>query len=511
MTENESKEPVLEEEKTSASRYTLDEMVRSLKEGERNRDDQGELVTLEDGSVMRRVKRRKRRSNQSKKKKKEDRDKKIIVYQILGFVSFLVLAAAYLGFLFFRSNSSSYREKLEKNTADWLGAEVSINGLSIAPTSATINALDFSWGENSFVEELKLSAVSADTRMKDFLFGNFQGVDLGGKVGTLDLQMPQSDAPVVKPFEPNNYPYSFDFYYCESLAVNFGENAALRLENLNASYRYLIGSGHQSVINGGLLKLDGWSPFTIENATITFKKDAVNIVGLRLQDAERKSGELVVSGVVPLVKGADYHLDVTTGDFSVSSLFGDNLGRLFEGRLRTEQGVISFKQGETKPQSVVIPFTGDSMSIKKLPFLAVLDELFPEEGFLDPVFDKNGSAIFQWSQEGVGLKNIKLRQSSKMLLSGHILANHEGMLVGNLVIKLNKGILARQAIFKNNPGLEIDAGDTGYAVVRLKLSGTIEEPVDDFRQVIGMDHSLNLAPSEKANGDFENLFRELTE
>lgn len=499
------------ESKTSEGQYTLDEMVRALKEGERSKDDQGELVTLEDGSVVRRVKRRKRRSDQSKKKKKEARNKRMIIFQILGFVGFLMLIVVYLGFLFFRSNSSSYREDIEKNVANWLGAEVKINGLSVAPSSATVNSVDFTWGGESYVKEVKMVQIAADTRVKDFLLGKFQGIDIGGKSGVLKLQMPESKGQVVQPLDHNQYPYPFDLYYCDSLAVNFGDTDTFSLKNLNASYRYLTGSGHQATISGGTLLLEGWAPFPIENATLSLQKEAINVVGLRLQDPDLRGGELMLSGLVPLENNAEYHLNITTEEFSMHSLLGENLGRLFEGRVRTQLGVVAFKQGDAKPQSMAIPLTGDLMSVKKLPFLSVLDELFPEEGFLDPVFDNNGSAIFQWNRQGVGLKSIKFRQSSKMLLAGHILASHDGLLVGDLVIRLNKGILARQPIFRNNPGLISDENDTGYAVVRIKLGGTVEEPTDNFRRVIGIDNSLTPAPSEKANGDFESLFKELTE
>ena len=51
--------------------YTLDEMMKALRDGERERESTSEVVTRSDGSVVHRVKRRKRRSDQPEKTKSE--------------------------------------------------------------------------------------------------------------------------------------------------------------------------------------------------------------------------------------------------------------------------------------------------------------------------------------------------------------------------------------------------------------------------------------------------------
>ncbi len=51
--------------------YTLDEMMKALRDGEREREPTSEVVTRSDGSVVHRVKRRKRRSGQPEKTKSE--------------------------------------------------------------------------------------------------------------------------------------------------------------------------------------------------------------------------------------------------------------------------------------------------------------------------------------------------------------------------------------------------------------------------------------------------------
>jgi len=70
--------------------YSLDEMMKALRDKEREKEAQGEMVTRADGTLVRKVKRRKRRTDQPASASPE-KAKKSIIAKILIAASLCLL------------------------------------------------------------------------------------------------------------------------------------------------------------------------------------------------------------------------------------------------------------------------------------------------------------------------------------------------------------------------------------------------------------------------------------
>jgi len=117
--------------------YSLDEMMEALREQEREKDEQGEVVTRSDGSVARKVKKRRRRSDQPDKPSPEKEKKSLLLKIILATCLVLALFLG-AGFLLLNHNSKNYREGIEEIASEWSGAEVELKGYKRLPFSSQI-------------------------------------------------------------------------------------------------------------------------------------------------------------------------------------------------------------------------------------------------------------------------------------------------------------------------------------------------------------------------------------
>lgn len=501
--------PELSGNPEKAENYSLDEMVAALKGRDREKDGEGELVTREDGTTVRRVRKRKRRSQQPEKAKAEKKARKMIFLQLAGLLTLGLLLGGYFAYVFIRFNSSSFAANVEKNVTELVGAETKLDRLSVTPTGATAKNLTMEWGAGSFIKRLRLVDLKADTRLSDFVKVRLRGVDVGARQGELLLQNPTEAVMELPEIDPKAHAHAFELYYCQSLAVLFGEDPFARIKGTDAAFRHLNNSGYQVILNRGELELAGWSVLPISNATFTFRPGAVELAQLKLADPEGRGGEATLSGTVPLDRESEYQLFLTATDYPLENLLGKDLEAILGGRFTTSQGVVKGTVSEKEPTSIVVPFDAHEVSMSKLPMWTALDELFPDEGFLSPEFPDAATAVFQWSPSGVGVRSLKLRNASRLKLDGDIAVDRKGLLVGNLVLSINRGILGKQPLFTDNPGLETNSEDTGFARINIKLGGTVQAPTDNFREVLGMD--LQGARPESQVDGFEDLFNELTE
>jgi hypothetical protein len=159
----------------NSGNYSLDEIMKTLRDGERKKDEDGEVVTRDDGSLARKVRKRRRRSEQKEKAAPEKERNSLVLRasMLLGFFLFLLMVAI---FIVARFNSGSYAEQLEAKAKEWTGAEVNIHGPRITPGSVSATRAEFDWGNDSFLDQLTLRLISGDMRTSSFV-----GTKLGGQ------------------------------------------------------------------------------------------------------------------------------------------------------------------------------------------------------------------------------------------------------------------------------------------------------------------------------------------
>jgi hypothetical protein len=71
--------------------YSLEEMMKALRDKERAKEAQGEVVTRSDGTIARKVKRRRRRSGQASENNPEREKKRLLLKVVIGATLILIL------------------------------------------------------------------------------------------------------------------------------------------------------------------------------------------------------------------------------------------------------------------------------------------------------------------------------------------------------------------------------------------------------------------------------------
>ncbi|MGJ8697263.1 MAG: hypothetical protein ACSHYF_13175 [Verrucomicrobiaceae bacterium] len=501
-----------EEGQESQENYSLDEIMRTLREGERQKEEKGEIVTRDDGTVARRVRRRKRRSEQPEKEAKDPKKEKksLLVKVSLSVGVFLLFLLGSL-FLLLAFNTKSYEEKLETRIGDWTGAETEFTKTTVFPGSISVEQADFNWPDASHLDTLHLRKLTGDVNVTSFLGGRLGGQGFGAKFGTLTLKSPTDSGDVGLDLEPGEFPFDFQRYYCEGLDVNFGKDGQARVKQGEVSLRHLPGEGFRITVGDGILQLKGWEDFSIDNGLIKFPSGELDVVSLRLQDPARAGKGLehsiLVAGKLSLTPGEVSQLEISSDNFPVNYLVGKDLGQFFLGSVRNVDGVVRYRMGSDQLDQVVLPFESDNLQLLRFPLLADLLRLFPETQDDEFVFSDGASGVFRWSPKGGAIENLKMTNKN-LRMEGDILISSEGQLGGRFRVWISLGFINGDPKWKNHPGFARREG--GFAVIDVKLGGTAEFPDDDFRVKTGIEPILDRGTEENVDS-IDDLWKELTQ
>ncbi len=514
-------------EEDNRDHYSLDDIMDSLRDSEKEKGEQGEIVTRSDGSKARKVRRRKRRSDQPESAKKKStkevkaaQKKKSLILKVTCSVGFLL--ALFLGglFMMIRYNSENYASQVEEGVGEWTGSEVDFTGLKVLPGSISMNEARFDWGEGYFTKALTLKKVSGHAKVASFLGKKMGGQEIGGVKGVLELCIPPGGGSWIEGLAEEKFPYNFQRYYCDGLNVLFGESDFFQFQNTHASLRYLTGSGWKLHLDGGLLTIKGWEPFPVKLGLLDFHEGEVEISSLKLQRPESLdslyNSNISVSGRIPLKIGEQAVLDIETKNFSLEGLFGKNLGKLFRGSIRAiEDSKLTFTVGSDGIDDIFMPFVGDHVTLRGFPFIRDLHELFPDKGFETIRLNHAIDGVFRYLPQGMGIKNLKMSDETQFLRfgKGNIFVSHDGNIKGRMQIFISRGLINGDPAVKALSGFVSSTNDKiGYSVIDVQLGGTVDLPQDNFREVVGM-HVNGTGPNFDQDGgeSFENLFEKLIE
>lgn len=495
------KSPPEEELSAEASRlqkeqYSLDEMMKALRDKEREKEEAGEMVTRSDGSLARKVKRRRRRSEQPNKANPERARRGLMIKIVSGAVLLLLLFLTGL-FLLIYQNSKGYREKLEEQTAAWTGAEVELGGLKRLPFSCQINQARFQWGESSYVRDLQVRKVTGDVGFSSFLGARPGGLRLGGVSGKMTLQTPMEAWEGISLTDEEEFPFDFDQYYCDALDVSFGDGELARIKDAAAIMSYEGAEGYQVTIDEGFFSFKGWEDFVIANALLRFKQGMVEVKSLslehKLQDGLTFGSQLDLTGTVKLKEGEQGKLELSTEGFPLGLLVGEKLARFIDGSVISSKGNVMFTVGQEDIDEIYVDFEGDSARMSALPFVENLPALFPERGF-DALEFTSGitraplSGTLRVRPSGMALENLRMAKQG-IRLEGDMIVASDGRIGGRFKMSLNRFFLSSHPKLKDSP-LLAGSEDSGYVTVEFPVGGTLRDPKDGFLRAIAPDSGV---------------------
>lgn len=497
----------------SQQSISLDEMMKKLRENERQKDEAGEMVTRSDGSTARRVRRRKRRSEQKEKKETKEASKKSVIIKsafLVGFFLFLLMAGLFTLVAF---NSDRYEEKLESRLGEWVGADVDLITHKLLPGSIEANRVSLVWPEDSHVSELTINRIEGNINFTSLLGARLGGQAVGGRNGTLVLRSPETPGQVVKEIFPADYPFNFNRYFCNLLDVQFGDTGQLSLKGAETSLRHFSNEGFRALVSGGTFQLQGWPDFEISNALLRFSDDGVKLDPVRLStitdSAYHTSSALTLKGTIPLKRGEKAQLNFALTDFPVDVITGNHMGSFFSGSIReTTEGVAFYTAGNDSLDSMVLPFKGDRFVLKRFPVVENLKKILFEDVEEELVFNSDIGGLFRWSSRGSSIENLEM-SNKNIRLEGGLVISAAGKIRGKITLWISMGFINDKPRLKNHPAFSRRGGEgNGYAIIDVNLMGTTKLPDDDFGVTVGFQ-SMGNEQEKKARKSVEELWDSL--
>ena len=506
--------------KQDGQNYSLDEMMDRLRSDEQEKLTQknkadGELVTRKDGSQALKVRKRRRRSVQPDKNSNNLSPK--VKWTILaGTLGVGIIFTAAIIFIIAKYNGRSFKEKTESIIAEITNAQKSeISKLRITPISAKATTFSIDWGNHTFLKRAEFNNLRSDIKPASFITSKWKGPEIVTSTGQIYLQKPLLSAETTSDTSPS--PYDFGSYRCNQLDIYFGQNPdAPAIKELQISLRKTNTEIHQIVFQGGKVIIPDWPDCRLSSGIITLNAEDAQIETL-ISAENSKSGALKITGRIPKNTQKNIKLNVKATNYPIHELLGTELGKLVLGNVQSDLGEISYDYDNPSASGLKfsLPFNSNYIRITSFPFLTILKDFTNNSKYVRPSFTNCEGDIIR-TASGVSLNNIDFVSNSLISLLGDIHVGSDRKLSGTLDV----GIPV--SAFIGSPPKPFTGPRDGLYYVKLTLSGTIQNPHDNLRELLSpytrakenlprpRSHTELLrtpTPNEKMEDAFENLSR----
>ena len=465
----------------------------------------GELVTRADGTQAIRVRKRKRRSEQPKREELK-RLKRTRAMQIGGVLASLIVLTLIIGGAFVYTNTAPYRKRLSDAISQHLGANAEFKMFRVTPVSANADAVTLNWQNGGFLKEVKLRGVTA--RLSPLsLFGRaLTGDELMAREGEIILQTPAPAKSAASDNPDGVTAVSFDRAVISKLNLCFGDPAAaaFMITGTEASLSVVENKSWQSLnLHRGSLPLHGWPPLRIDRALMDIQPAGTDIIGLRLMDSLSPRGDLDLAGSInTLTPEARSTLSVKLRTFNLADLLGPEIGTLINLRLDTrdvpDSNYLAFPAANPAEAELAIAFTNSlssSNSLTGLRFLAFLARSLDDSYYEKPEFDE-ATGMIRRKADVIEFSELHLERKNNICVKGNFSVAADKTLSGTLEIGLPDTVIG----LSENPKLEaiFSPESNNFRWVKVKLSGTLARPADDFAETYDAAAADSPAPDPDA-------------
>lgn len=470
-------------------KYTIDEMLERLRRKEPSSGaPEGEWVTRPDGSQVLKVRRRRRRSKQPQKDlERKKRRRRLFTVGGASAVLFL-LAVGFVGWLIFL-NSTAYRDGVVSTLGRWTGAQISFHQFRATPVGVGASRVEAVWAEDSPAARLVLQNLQGSLSLGSHLRAQWKGESIRAATGELVLRSGtpspigtgfDGPAPLQLPVRAANFTVRF----------GSGERPAAMITGADATFVVPDPDFPASnlVIQDGRFRLEPWGLFNVRFASVRMAPDGVRVGNIQLVPETAPESEIRFVGEdLPALglAGGVSELRVTLKDLSSEILFGEGLGRILDGRFETPAGEAAASLlllDVTDPGSVrmVVPFQASlaaNVSLLKLNVFPELAAALDDPRLSRPKFQTEARGYLRRDSAQVRIEGLELLSEGLLKVKGHMTAKG-GNLSGSLEIGLPEhsvdavGSGPLQDLFSPSEG--------GYQWITVQLSGTLNEPKDDF-------------------------------
>ena len=540
--------------------YSIDQIMERLRNrGTDPSPEDGELVTRVDGSQAIRVSKRKRRTRQPDKERRLRR-RRMHVFQLAGSLILVALFVLGSGLALVYANSGFFRKGLMEKITAATGSKVKLEQFRMNPRSANAALIELEWPQSELLKKILARGLVATVSPQSFLGGRMTGdevvaqqaiVWLGApdqetrpKIGTKDIPTsqiqfarlaankcdvifgdPLSPVASLEDSEISYFPSIDEPVVLEDLLDNdsvsfLDEEKSLSgmLDNradLNGRANHFPGSGasvSRLLANRGELAIKDWPKLQVDRGQLEFTDGTVKVLGLRLRSDKESGGTLEFSGKLsPYVVGHASRLSVVASNFPLEEIAGDELGKIFSGRIESDPiapSELLIGGGREAIASMSLSFRctpNSSLALHGLPFLKILSNVLNDDWFEQPVFTGDVIGTLRREGTGVSITDLDLQSRERMAVRGSIRYGSERAYAGVLEIGIAPTVI--KASGSRRMDLLFGPPEGNFRWVSLKVSGTAASPADDFEAKY--DAAGRGATGEKPAGKVPS-FEELT-
>lgn len=485
----------MSEEKSDKSTYSVDEMMDRLRDDDREKQAESELVTREDGTQVMRVKKRKRRSKQ-KKVEEAKRRKRLVFLRTLSLITVPLFLGLGVVFLLAKYSSPSFTESIEASLWEKTGARSKVSNIQPFGTKLSANTVQLNWPDGSRLDQMRASKLKGDLSLYSFLTGRFKGVELKAGEGYL-ISSGREGRKVGKPKAEAGDFTGFDRYTSDRFSFYFGrKNSSFRLEDSRVRYTSTDYS-QQLFLTGGQLSAGSWGLVPLKRATFEFIDDTIKVVSLRFEEEERS---LKLSGELDL-KDSIHRLTVEVAKGTLENVAGFGHGHFFDSNIKGTTGTLVFRPWSYSTHEMTMNCNPDFLVVRNFPFQSKLEELYGDSKFTKFEFEVDNDFEVIRKSSGSEIRNLNLVELGVLAIKGTVNIT-DNQLSGSLLVGLpdHRKLTLRadqvKALFSRG---KLEEGFFWYEV---ELSGSASEPIDNFSQYFG---------SVQAPRSSEDLFEQLTQ
>jgi len=497
--------------------YSIDEIMERLKKApEKNRGEDGELITREDGTQAIRVRKRKRRTRQPQREREKLEQKRRFVRVIAGLAVLILLTGVFAGCIIY-SNSNPFRNSLIQKIRSSTGAEVEINQFRMNPTGANANTIALTWPEGFPIASLHARGLRASTSIPSFFGGTFGGAELLASEGTLAWR-PAANGKSAIAIDAGGIDFQRISIARFSLLPEQTAQHTFNLRNSEASFYPNIGTGGraQMRLNGGNLQVRGLPDIKLDRAFIEFRGDEIHLAGAKLLHGSDLLGEFTITGNIPaLDPNADASLSLETSSFRIEGIIGERMGRILTGRIDSSQAsganMLRFPVADPTAGTLELNFKSSlnsPMMFRGFNFLAELAMLLEEPWFEQPYFESDVTGTIRRSGGTVELRNIHAEHRNRMAIRGNLRLDPNERMSGRIEVGLSPALVATAPTRRLDPVISEASG--GYRWISIEIGGTISAPTDNFMAIVDNPPSrTTVEPYTPPGGgtSFEDLTR----
>jgi hypothetical protein len=471
-------------------KYSFEEMMERLKNrAAEPTQEEGELVTRADGSVVIKVRRRKRRSHQPHKTQ-EKRSRRTRVIQVSAALLLLLISTLVVGMAMAYANSAPFRKNAVRMIAAKSGADVTLEQFRISPTRANAGRITMAWSPEKVLKELTARGASAAITPSVFFGKSLAGEEVSVTDVAIRLGFPEPGSVPAETGQPQAAaPVRFKRYTTSNLAVSFERpgqplfvlrDAEASFEPLNANLQ------PQILLSRGTLSFPPWPAFKLDRAHIEMRDGEINIVGMRLQHPDDTRGVIDLTGAVtPHAADRPSALAVRMESFPFHGIIGQDFGKLITGRIDTitnpQSNFLSLAPGPEPEASLNLSFQKSLSSPVELTgfkFLTDFARLSKDNWFERPVFELEARGSIRRSGGKVMLEELNFEHKGRMAMRGWIASDASGRLSGQIRVGVSEAVLLATENFRL---LAIfGPEDDGFRWIPLEISGNCKQPNDDF-------------------------------